>query len=194
MTVQNQTFLTLDVHGAPRTETLIFATGRGSSAPVDDMRDIATRVLRDGVAMTLETGVGLCNALLELDARLGQTSQQLEIVIAQLAEARGAAQAYGLDLRAARQEVLQTEVLRRAALEDALQHRSLAIRLSDENRLLRLESSASSASSAYLDLQIYVDRDAPDDEQWGEEDSNEDTVVQDTPYGCADVVYGAGRR
>lgn len=189
------------VPGAPRTETLIFATGRGAESapcvPVDDMRDIAVRVLRDGAAMTLETGLGLCNTLLELDARLAHTSEQLESALLQLAEARGAAQAYALDLKAARQEVLQAEVLRRAALEDALQHRALSIRLSEDNRTLRLGSSASSASSAYLDLQVYIDQDAGDDDlqdaggnQW-EEGGGDDTVVQDTPYGCE---YGVGRR
>jgi hypothetical protein len=158
------------------------------------MLDIAVRVLRDGVGMTQETGISLCNALLELDARLVQTFASLESSDRQLAEARGAAKAYAIDLKAARQEVLQAEVLRKAALEDALQQRTLAIKLSDENRVLSLGASAiSSVSSAYLDLQVYIDRDAFDDEQW-EEGGDNDTVVQDTPYGGEDLAYGAVRR
>jgi hypothetical protein len=158
-----------DVPGAPRTETLIFATGRGAevppSVPLDDMCDIAARVLRDGVGMTQETGNSLCNAILELYAQFVHKSEQLEIALLQLSEA---------------------EVLRRASLEDALQQRDLAIQLSEENRGLRLES------SAYLDLQVCIDRSALDVEkssgQWG---SNDDTVVQETSYVCDDIAYGA---
>jgi hypothetical protein len=181
----------------PHTETLIFATGRGvaltSRVPLDDMCDIAVRVLRDDVVMTPETGVGLCNALLDLEA-------QLQTARLQLAKERDATQAYVLDLKATREAVLQAEMLRRAALDEALQQRALAIKLSEENRVLRLES------SAYLDLQVCVGRDPLDDEhpdlgqvgdQWNPDDEHPDlgqvgdqwnpddcdTIVQDTPYG-----------
>lgn len=134
----------------PHTETFIFATGRGVAltprVPIDDMCDIAVRVLRDDVGMTPETGVGLCGALLDLEA-------QLQTALLQLAKERNATQAYVLDLKAAREAVLQAEMLRRAALDEALQQRALAIQLSGENRVARLES------SAYLDLQVSVDRD-----------------------------------
>jgi hypothetical protein len=158
-----------DESAARRSETLVFATGRGMAlthqAPIDDMRDIAVRVLRDDVVMTPETGVGLCSALLDLEA-------QLKTAHLQLGKERDATQAYALDLKAARETVLQAEMLRKAALDEALQQRALAIQLSEENRVLRLES------SAYLDLQVLVDRD-----QWNPDDY--DTVVQDTPYGKA---------
>lgn len=168
-----QLSLARDVPGAPHTETLIFATGRGTPIPPsDDIRDIALRVLRDGVALTPETVTGLCNALLDLDARLSHKSEQLEIALLQLGQARGASQAYALDLKAEREAVLQAEVLRRAALEDALQQRTLAIQLSEENRRLHLES------SAYLDLQVVIEEDPS--WQW---DEDEHTVVQDVPCG-----------
>lgn len=164
--------LLCEVPGSPRTETLIFATGRGVEAgprvPIDDMRDVAVRALRDGVPLTPETVVGLCNALQELDA--------------QLAQARDTMQAYALDLEAARADVVRAEILRRAALEDAAQQRALAIQLSEENRALRL------GSPAYRDLQARVDRaaraNAVSAEVSGQWEADHDTVVQEAPYGC----------
>ncbi len=195
-----QLSLAHDVPGAPRTETLIFATGRGAPViPANEIRDTALRVLRDGVSMEPETVIGLCNALLELDARLSHKSEQLEIALLQLSQARDATEAallqlsqardateaYVLDLQAARTVSLQAEVLREAALEDALQQRILAIQLSEDNRTLRLAARPSAESSAYLDLQVLIDdeqcpvADSALDAQWDEDDH---TVVQDPPY------------
>jgi hypothetical protein len=169
--------LLCEVPGSPRTETLIFATGRGEEGrrvPLDDMRDVAVRALRDGVPLTPETVVGLCHSLQELDERL-------EEACLQLAQARDAMQvamqAYANDLEALRADVIRAEVLRMAALDDASQQRGISIKLSEENRALRL------GSAAYRDLQARVDRtsaaSAQVSGQW-----EADTVVQETPYGC----------
>jgi hypothetical protein len=175
----SQAFLSYKVPGSPHTETLIFATGRGAEAgphvPIDDMRDVAVRALRDGVPLTPETVVGLCGALLELDV-------QLETVRMQLAQARDALQAYANDLEASRADVVRAEVLRRAALDDAAQQRDISIKLSEENRALRL------GSAAYRDLQARVDRAARANgssaQVSGQWEADHDTVVQETPYGC----------
>lgn len=123
-----------DVLESPHTETLIFATGRGAEvvpSPLladthSDMRDIAIRVLRDGVSMSPETEIGLCKALLELDA-------MLEKALSQLTEAR--------------QTAFQAEVLRGDALNVAVHQHAIAIQLREENQVLRL------GGSPYLDLQ-----------------------------------------
>jgi hypothetical protein len=171
--------LLCEVPGSPRTETLIFATGRGVGdgrrVPLDDMRDVAVRALRDGVPLTPETVVGLCHSLQELDERL-------EEACLQLAQARDAMQSYANDLEASRADVVRAEVLRRAALDDAAQQRAVALTLSEENRALRL------GSAAYRDLQVRVDRaartSAASAQVSGQWEADHDTVVQETPYGC----------
>jgi hypothetical protein len=118
------------------------------------MRDIAIRVLRDGASMDSDTGVAMCKAFLELESQLANA---LDISIA------------------AHESVIQSEILRVSALDDALQQRTLAIQLSEENRALRLEA------IDYLDLQVHADHDHLDNGlQW---DGGEDTVVQETPTG-----------
>jgi hypothetical protein len=171
--------LSADVPGAPHTETLIFATGRGAVPSVhvtmDVMRDIAIRVLRDGAFMDPDTVEGLCRAFLELDAKLAHTSLQL-------LQVRDNSRVCAIDLKAARESAIQSEVLRVSALDDALQQRTLAIQLSEENRALRLEA------CAYLDLQVCIDPldndRQPELYQGGQWDGGDDTMVQESPYGC----------
>jgi len=156
-----------------------FATGRGAVpddvGTRDVMRDIAIRVLRDGTFMDPDTGVGLCSAFLELDAQLSHT-------LLQLSQARDASRVCAIDLKAARESAIQSEVLRVSALDDALQLRTLAIQLSEENRTLRLEA------CAYLDLQVCIDpldnNRQPELYQGGQWDGGDDTMVQEQPYGC----------
>lgn len=144
---------------APRTETVLYGSGRCLPDPdatprqrLDDARELASRYLRDDVGVTEESVLDLCEAIETLDLQRLALVEQLAMTHRRLAEsqrlvdehrratlaARDALRALTLDLETAREDVARAEELRAAALADAEQMRAVAIRLSRENRELRL--------------------------------------------------------
>ncbi len=156
------------VPGSPRTETVtygrhgvvwgaIHARPRLALPDLDSLRD-NPRVHRDGMLTVADAVLRadadgdrdlerLCTSpehVRELAKVVEDQDLRLQELEAQLAIAQGAAERE-------RKAAAEAGILRAAALSDANQQRAIAIRLSGENRALRL------GGAAYLDLQAHVD-------------------------------------
>jgi hypothetical protein len=146
--------LSSTVPGAPRTETVIYGTTRRpfTASPtiprdaLDDARDLAARVIRDGVTVPYEGALLLAEAIQALDLKRLELEEQAVVAARildtahnagaeyrrQFLAGRDALQALTLDLETARQDIGIAETLRTAALADAEQQRGNAIRLADQ--------------------------------------------------------------